>query len=883
MADDLPPGFEVIGGPDALPPGFSVIKPGNAATAAAPKESTASDVGKSFGSGIVRGLAETAMLPVTIGRVGEKAGNWVWDKGEDAIRVALGLPPADPVLKQKIADARAASPAGKFDAALFGGQDSVRGAMDDTLHAPQSKAGQYAETIGEFVQPGMLRTAAEKGIGAAARHFVAEAAVPGAASETAGELTEGTRLEPYARVLGAVLGNAAVVLPKTMNTPEAVVRRALGPAENIDWDRAARLQNNSTGITLSGPEAVAHAQNGTTGLPDLLRVVEGSPAGRQKVAPFFSARQGQVDNAVGSLLDAIFSQSAKPSELGPTISKAAELALKKGPEGQAVADAVYAAGPRMTDMEAGSVIQPELHKVFQGRDNMRDALADQAYDAARRSAPTIPVDDLPVTPTVRNPSYTRLDPGENILTGAPQMQPTGVPADIQTPSLVSRTGPDLIQVDPRKVLQTIDRLNVDARAGTQDALQSVRSMLFRDGGADTSVSGLEKTRGAVGDLITAAKQGGQMQQVEYLREVQRSLDDALSSVPEYAKANDLYNAASAPLAPFQNTAAGKVIARDEFNSRFLMNPENVPSSLSAPSELRNFGSVASPQAREAMGANITTRLLDAATDASGNVSLDKLRTAIRDNEDVLNQMPDVRDRLLQIADKAEAFDAARAGSQLGRVAAADTTEAAGAAILPQRPLVGSEAEAADTVRRLVAENPEATAQIVRQELAQRYAQAAKDTQAGSHEAAGIKFRNSIAGSAPQDAVLRAVLGNLPSQEAMKAAPELLDVLHATGQRKAIGSATDFNAAIRGDLSVNSPAQRFGDMLRSLGSTFVTNAADTARRAAYGKSLDSLADLFTAPNSVELIKEAVERTAKSGLEEVARRSARQAPVATQGHR
>lgn len=63
---------------------------------------------------------------------------------------------------------------------------------------PKSTAGEYARTIGEFapaaVAPGGLARKA------------AMAVVPGATSETAGQLSEGSAAEPYARIAGALVG-----------------------------------------------------------------------------------------------------------------------------------------------------------------------------------------------------------------------------------------------------------------------------------------------------------------------------------------------------------------------------------------------------------------------------------------------------------------------------------------------------------------------------------------------------------------------------------------------------------------------------------------------------------------------------------------------------
>lgn len=71
------------------------------------------------------------------------------------------------------------------------------------FHKPQNTAEKYTDTIASFL-PGV----AGGGEGLASR-LLTRAVVPGAASEAAGQATEGTAAEPYARVGAAVLGGVA--------------------------------------------------------------------------------------------------------------------------------------------------------------------------------------------------------------------------------------------------------------------------------------------------------------------------------------------------------------------------------------------------------------------------------------------------------------------------------------------------------------------------------------------------------------------------------------------------------------------------------------------------------------------------------------------------
>ncbi len=100
------------------------------------------------------------------------------------------------------------------------GSSEVRGAIEGaagapiTSYKPETRAGKYAGTIGEFVgnplsyaAPGTIPA---KIIGATAA---------GAGSEAAGQATEGTKAEPYARVVGAMGGAFAPSMAARAVTP----------------------------------------------------------------------------------------------------------------------------------------------------------------------------------------------------------------------------------------------------------------------------------------------------------------------------------------------------------------------------------------------------------------------------------------------------------------------------------------------------------------------------------------------------------------------------------------------------------------------------------------------------------------------------------------
>jgi hypothetical protein len=93
------------------------------------------------------------------------------------------------------------------------------------FYEPQTTAGKYADAIGEFA-PAAVLPAGELGIGARLLRMVA---APAIASETAGELTQGTATEPYARMGAAALTGgigAMTRTPKTIVPAASEVRQA---------------------------------------------------------------------------------------------------------------------------------------------------------------------------------------------------------------------------------------------------------------------------------------------------------------------------------------------------------------------------------------------------------------------------------------------------------------------------------------------------------------------------------------------------------------------------------------------------------------------------------------------------------------------------------
>jgi len=96
-------------------------------------------------------------------------------------------------------------------------------------HTPETTAGEYARTAGNFLPFGM------GGEGALAARIGRRVLAPAIASEASGQATKGTEAEPYARFLGALVGGGVGLKPST----DAIGKTIGGMAKSVGNDAGA--------------------------------------------------------------------------------------------------------------------------------------------------------------------------------------------------------------------------------------------------------------------------------------------------------------------------------------------------------------------------------------------------------------------------------------------------------------------------------------------------------------------------------------------------------------------------------------------------------------------------------------------------------------------
>lgn len=148
------------------------------------------DVPKALGAGLTRGTAGLLALPEMAERLGAQAGTFAAEQAAGA----LGMDRGQQAQATQAAISQAPTAMDRLSQAT-GGASEFRG---------ETTPGQFAGTVGEFL-PG----AAMFG-GASPANLARFGVAPGVASEAAGQATEGTSLEPFARIAGAVLAPSAI-------------------------------------------------------------------------------------------------------------------------------------------------------------------------------------------------------------------------------------------------------------------------------------------------------------------------------------------------------------------------------------------------------------------------------------------------------------------------------------------------------------------------------------------------------------------------------------------------------------------------------------------------------------------------------------------------
>jgi hypothetical protein len=291
----------------------------------------ATDVAKSGGVGVGKG---TIGLFGTIGDIGNLA-SYGLTYGTAKAAEKLGLLPAGKTAAdfmkagEELDKKMQATPARGIGAAaekLFTPptskeiQTNIEKDVTGPFYKPQTTAGKYAETIGEFIP------AAAAMPGRTLPNIAKFGALPGAAVEGIGQATD---QNPWARLAGGV-GTATVAAALGRpNVANRMIATNAGGTTQPQFDAAERLIRDAAarGINITPAEAMQQVTGGATGMGTLQRIVESTPEGAQTLGPMMATRPGQMQAATETSLNTIAPRSPAPSYLGPQMQEAGQGAL----------------------------------------------------------------------------------------------------------------------------------------------------------------------------------------------------------------------------------------------------------------------------------------------------------------------------------------------------------------------------------------------------------------------------------------------------------------------------------------------------------------------------------------------------------------------------
>lgn len=203
----------------------------------------------------------------------------------------------------------------------------IRDALGRDYYQPQTVAGEYSRTLGEFM-PGALAPG-----GALTR--AASVAVPAVTSETAGQIARGmsggerdTLAEGLARLGGGLLGGVGVGgVGAVRGGADISLRNAAESVTPQNQQLAAALRRDAQamGVDLTNAEAIQQVTGGGSGLGRLQRVVEGQTS---RMAPMFGQRPAQVQQAIAAELNRL-GPNVEPSALAGQTQAAASGVLRR--------------------------------------------------------------------------------------------------------------------------------------------------------------------------------------------------------------------------------------------------------------------------------------------------------------------------------------------------------------------------------------------------------------------------------------------------------------------------------------------------------------------------------------------------------------------------
>lgn len=192
--------------------------------------SAISDILQSAGSGLRQGVEGLIGLAGDSRDMQSGIAKWVAEK--------FGASPETQQTIGSVASRLSPFPFAPDSAKIQDETNSVIGAP----YKPQTTEGKYANTIGQFAPAALI-----PGGGGLVRRAVTQALLPALGSETAGQLTEGTAAEPYARMGGALVGGLVPSAASRAVSPLPISQERQGLVDTLRREGVDLTAGQTTG------------------------------------------------------------------------------------------------------------------------------------------------------------------------------------------------------------------------------------------------------------------------------------------------------------------------------------------------------------------------------------------------------------------------------------------------------------------------------------------------------------------------------------------------------------------------------------------------------------------------------------------------------------
>lgn len=202
-------------------------------TPPAERPSTAGDVARSMATGLRRGVVSIPGIPGSIEELGRAGINWAgrrMGREGDTVSPEPVLPSASYYQELEEGVTPRARQELERTAATF--RQPVP--EPQPFYTPQTRAGRYARTVGEFLPGAVMPTGPGTIAQTLARRVGMNVVAPGVASEAAGEATQGTQYEPYARIAAALTAPYAARAAGRAFTPIPATPRHQSAVDTLD-------------------------------------------------------------------------------------------------------------------------------------------------------------------------------------------------------------------------------------------------------------------------------------------------------------------------------------------------------------------------------------------------------------------------------------------------------------------------------------------------------------------------------------------------------------------------------------------------------------------------------------------------------------------------